>query len=46
MPGTGHRMVWFSSGMGDGIYSGYWGLDKDGEAVSLVVPFLNPEYFL
>ncbi len=46
MPDTGHRMVWFSSGMGDGIYSGYWGLDKDGEAVSLVVPFLNPEYFL
>lgn len=46
MPDTGHRMVWFSSGMGDGMYSGYWGLDEDGEAVSLVIPFLNPEYFL
>ena len=45
LPGTEHHMVLFSSGMGDGIYSGYWGLDADGEAVSLVVPFMDPAYF-
>ena len=45
MPGSGHRMVLFSSGMGDGIYSGYWGLDAQGEAVCLTVVFMNPEYF-
>lgn len=46
LPQTGHKLVLFSSGMGDGIYSGYWGLDAEGEAVSLVIPFMNPEYFL
>lgn len=45
LPGSGQRMVLFSSGMGDGIYSGYWGLDAEGEIACLVVPFLNPEYF-
>ena len=45
IPGTGHKLVFFSSGMGDGIYSGYWGLDEHGEAVSLVILFMNPEYF-
>ena len=45
MPGSGHRMVLFSSGMGDGVYSGYWGLDAEGEAVCLTVVFMNPEYF-
>ena len=42
---TGERTVLFSSGMGDGIYSGYWGLDAEGEATCLVVLFMNPEYF-
>lgn len=41
--GTG--TVLFSSGMGDGMYSGYWGLDEAGEPVSLTAVFLNPEYF-
>ena len=45
MPETGQRIVMFASGMGDGIYSGYWGLDADGEAACLVTPFMNPEYF-
>ncbi len=45
LPDTGHRTVFFSSGMGDGIYSGYWGLDAEGEAVCLTVPFMNPEFF-
>ena len=45
LPETGHSMVLFASGMGDGIYSGYWGLDAEGEVGSLVVPFMNSEYF-
>lgn len=45
IPDKEHHIVLFSSGMGDGIYSGYWGLDADGEAVELVVPFMNPELF-
>ncbi len=45
LPETGQRIVMFSSGMGDGIYSGYWGLDAEGEIACLVVPFMNPEYF-
>ena len=28
-----------------GVYSGYWGLDAEGEAVCLTVVFMNPEYF-
>lgn len=42
---SGFRTVMFSSGMGDGMYSGYWGLDEEGEIVSLTVIFMNPEYF-
>ena len=45
IPEKEYHLVLFASGMGDGIYSGYWGLDADGEAVELVIPFLNPEFF-
>ena len=45
LPETGRGMVLFTSGMGDGIYSGYWGLDAEGEVVSLTAVFMNPEYF-
>ncbi len=45
IPETKERIVLFSSGMGDGMYSGYWGLDAEGKAACLVVPFMNPEYF-
>lgn len=45
LPNTGHRTVLFSSGMGDGVYSGYWGLDEEGETACLVTLFMNPEYF-
>lgn len=44
MPGTGYHLAMFASGLGDGIYSGYWGLDANGEATELVIPFINPEY--
>ncbi len=40
-----HAFVLFSSGMGDGIYSGYWGLDAEERPVELIIPFMNPEYF-
>lgn len=45
LPESGKRVVMFSSGMGDGIFSGYWGMDADGEIACLVVPFMNPEFF-
>ena len=45
LPESGERAFLFSSGMGDGIYSGYWGLDAEGEAACLVALFMNPEYF-
>ncbi len=45
LPESGVRTVLFSSGMGDGMYSGYWGLDEEGEIVCLVAIFMNPEYF-
>ena len=45
LPKSGKRTVLFSSGMGDGVYSGYWGLDTEGETISLTVVFMNPEYF-
>lgn len=44
IPGTDCRLVMFTSGMGDGIYSGYWGMDAKGEAAELVIPFINPAY--
>lgn len=45
IPESGNRLIMFSSGLGDGVYSGYWGIDKKGEAAELVVPFMNPEFF-
>ena len=46
LPESGERAFLFSSGMGDGIYSGYWGLDAAGKAVCLTVVFMNPEYYV
>ncbi|MCC0672670.1 DUF2185 domain-containing protein [Clostridioides sp. ES-S-0145-01] len=45
LPQTSYRLIMFTSGIGDGIYSGYWGLDADGEVAELVIPFMNPTYF-
>lgn len=45
VPGTGHGFTMFASGMGDGVYSAYWGLDEAGEVAELIIPFLNPEFF-
>ena len=45
LPESGHWLIMFASGLGDGMYSGYWGLDADGQPVELVVPFMNPALF-
>ena len=42
---TGHHVILVARGMGDGIYSAYWGLDSDGEVTELIMPFMNPEFF-
>lgn len=45
LPRSGNRLVMFASGLGDGMYSGYWGENSKGEITELVIPFLNPELF-
>ncbi|EQF26259.1 hypothetical protein QEW_1400 [Clostridioides difficile CD160] len=45
LPQTPYRLIMLTSGMGDGIYSGYWGLDAYGEVTELIIPFMNPIYF-
>lgn len=45
LPQSGNRLVMFASGLGDGIYCGYWGENAEGEITELVIPFLNPEFF-
>lgn len=34
-----HSFFWFQSGMGDGLYSAWWGLSAQEEAVSVVIDF-------
>jgi len=45
LPESGHWLIMFASGLGDGIYSGYWGLNADDQPVELVAPFMNPALF-
>lgn len=45
LPDSGSRLIMFTSGLGDGVYSAYWGLDAEGAPAELVIPFMNPEYF-
>lgn len=42
-PLDGSRIAMFASGIGDGFYSDYWGLDASGEICELVMVFMNPE---
>ena len=44
-PLDGSQIAMFSSGMGDGFYSDYWGVDASGAICELVVIFMNPELF-
>lgn len=45
LPQSENRLIMFASGLGDGIYCGYWGENDKGEITELVIPFLNPEFF-
>lgn len=45
LPQGENRLIMFASGLGDGMYSGYWGENEKGEITELVIPFLNPELF-
>lgn len=45
LPKSSNKLIMFTSGMGDGIYSAYWGFDKNGDISTLTVPFMNPEFF-
>lgn len=44
-PLDGSQIAMFASGLGDGYYTDYWGIDKDGEICELTVVFMNPELF-
>jgi len=47
LPNSELNITMFHSGYGDGSYPSYWGIDKNGEIVSLVIDFLVllvPEY--
>lgn len=39
------RIALFSSGLGDGYYCGYWGMDNEGKSCELVIIFMDPELF-
>lgn len=47
LPDSDLNIVMFHSGYGDGTYPAYWGIDNEGEIVSLVIDFfvlLTPDY--
>lgn len=46
IPDTQHSLIMAASGLGDGAYVGFWGMNEQGDAVELIVPFLNPEHFM
>lgn len=42
-PGSDENLILFTSGFGDGAYSGYWGVDENGDKACLVIRFIDPE---
>lgn len=44
-PLDGSMIPMFASGMGDGYYTDYWGVDAAGELCELVIIFMNPQLF-
>lgn len=44
-PLDGSQIAMFASGMGDGYYTDYWGIDAAGEICELVIIFMNPKLF-
>ncbi|MGY3778820.1 immunity protein Imm33 domain-containing protein [Isobaculum melis] len=45
IPQTGNRITMFASGLGDGFYSIYWGLDEQNQVCEIIIPFMNVAYF-
>ncbi|HRC32866.1 MAG TPA: DUF4241 domain-containing protein [Bacteroidia bacterium] len=39
LPKSELNITMFTSGEGDGLYPIYWGIDKDGNPVSLIIDF-------
>ncbi len=39
------QIAMFASGLGDGYYTDFWGIDETGAICELIVIFLNPELF-
>lgn len=39
------QIAMFATGMGDGFYTDYWGVDAQGDICELVILFMNPELF-
>lgn len=44
-PLDGSMIAMFASGMGDGYYVDYWGVDASGEQCELVIIFMDPKLF-
>ena len=42
----GSQIPMFATGIGDGFYCDYWGLDADGEICELVMVFMNPALWM
>lgn len=42
---TQRNLVMFTSGFGDGVYSGYWGIDSQGDIACLVIRFIDPRAY-
>ena len=45
-PLDGSQIPMFATGIGDGFYCDYWGLDADGEICELVMVFMNPALWM
>lgn len=44
-PEDGTQLAMFASGLGDGYYCPYWGMDANEKICELVILFMNPELF-
>lgn len=43
IPGTKHKLVMLTSGLGDGLYRCFWGIDEAGEICELTMPLINAD---
>ena len=45
-PNTNHSLVMIASGFGDGFYNSYYGYNDENEICEIIVPMINPKFFL